>query len=70
MYKRWEICNVVLDGITYETRATLESMCYGGLCFLNVDDVWDLFESMVSYQWQCECASDTFLRPSLPSYDL
>ena len=25
MYKKWEICAVVLEGITHETRATLES---------------------------------------------
>jgi len=50
MYKNWEICNVVLEGIPRETRATLESMCYGGLCSLNVDDLWDLFESLASYQ--------------------
>jgi len=37
MYEKWEICNVVLEGITHETRTTLESMCYGGLCSSNVD---------------------------------
>ena len=25
-------------------------MCYGGLCSLNADDMWDLFESLASYQ--------------------
>ena len=58
--------NVVLEGITYETRASLESMCYGGLCNLNVDDMWDLFKSLASYQWQYDCASESFMCSSLP----
>jgi len=41
-----------------------------GLCFLNVDDMWDLFESLASYLWQCECACESFVYPSLPPYDL
>jgi len=45
-------------------------MCYGGLCSLNVDDMWDLFESLASYQWQYECASESFACPSPPPYDL
>jgi len=43
-YEKWKTCNVVLEGITLETRATLESMCYGGICPLDVDDI--LFESL------------------------
>jgi len=31
MYEKWEICEVVLEGITHETRVTLDSMCYGGM---------------------------------------
>ena len=42
MYQKWEICYVMFEGITHETRVTLESMCYGGLCSLNVDDMRDL----------------------------
>ena len=38
-YEKWEICDVVLEGITHETRATLESMCYGGMHFLDIDDM-------------------------------
>jgi len=37
MYEKWEIYEVVLEGITHETRANLKSMCYGGICSLNVD---------------------------------
>ena len=60
----------MLEGITHETRAPLESMCYGGLCSLNVDKVWDLLESLSSYQWQYECASESFVCPSSSQYDL
>ena len=70
MHEKWEICDVILEGITHETRATLESMCYGGLFLLNVDDMWDLFESLTSYQWQYNCASESFACPSPPPYDL
>ena len=59
-YEKWEICDAVLEGITHETRATLESMCYGGLCSLDVDDMWDLFESLAWHQWQSNDARDQF----------
>ena len=51
-------------------RAILKSMCYGGLCPLNVDNMWDLFEPLASYQWQCECASDSLVCSSSLPYDL
>jgi len=69
MFAKWEICNVMLEGITHETRATLKSMCYGGLCSLNADDMWDLFESLASYQWHCEFASEALVCPSPPPPD-
>jgi len=40
-------------------------MCYGGLCSLDVDDIWDLFESLAWYQWQYESVSESFVCPSL-----
>jgi len=70
MYKKWETFNVMLEGITYESRATLESMCYGGTCYLSVDELRDLFVSLASYQWQCAYASKSFVCPSPPRYDL
>jgi len=61
IYEKRGICDVVLEGITHETRATLESMRYSGLCSLNADDMWDYFESLASYQWQRECATEAFV---------
>ena len=69
-YEKWEMCNVALQGITNETRAILKSMCYGSLCSLDVDDMWDLFESLAWYQWHHEIASESFVYPSPISYDL
>ena len=68
-YEKWKICNVVLEAIINETQATLEFMYYGDLCYLNVDDIWDLFESLASYQWNCECASEASVCPSPPPPD-
>ena len=51
---KMEIYDVVLEGITHETKATLESMCYGSICYLSVGDVWDLFESLGWHQWHYE----------------
>jgi len=45
-------------------------MCYGGLCYSSVDDMWDLFESLTWHQWHYECANKSFVRPFLPPYDL
>ena len=39
MFEKWEICDVMLAGITHKTQATFESMCYGSLCSLNADDM-------------------------------
>ena len=39
MYEKWKTCDVVLKGITHETRATLESMCYSSLSSVSVDDM-------------------------------
>jgi len=35
-------------------------MCYGGLHSLAVNDIWDLFESLASYQWQSHDARDLY----------
>ena len=37
---------------------------------LSINDMWNFFESLASYQWQCECASDYFACSSPPLYDL
>jgi len=63
-YERWEICDAVLEEITYQLWVVLKSVCYGGLCSLDVDDMCNLFESLASCQWQCECASEAFVCPS------
>jgi len=65
-HKKGKVCNVVLEGITNVTQATLESMCHVGMCYWNVDDMWDLFESLSSYQRQCDSASESLviLRPT------
>ena len=68
-YEQWEICDVVLEGVTHETRATLESMC-GGICFLNADDLWALFESLAWSQWNHNSASESFEYPSPTFHDL
>ena len=60
----------MLEAITYETEAILKSTYYGGLSSLNVDGMRDLFESLASYQWHYECASESFVCPSPPCYDL
>jgi len=69
-YEKWKICNVVLDEITQKTRPTLESMCYCGMCSLDIDNMWDLFESLAWYQWHQENASESFMCPSPTFYDL
>jgi len=70
MYEKWEIYDVVLEEMTYETSAILESMFYGGLCSFNAHDIWDLFAPLASYQWQCECGGESFVCPSPSLYGL
>jgi len=45
-------------------------MCYGGLCSLSVNDMWELFEHLDWYQWHCERPSEHSVYPSPPPYDL
>jgi len=54
--------------MTYKTRATLEFMCHGAMCSLDIDDLWDLFESLAWYQWHHEIATESFVCPSPISY--
>ena len=44
-YEKWLICNDMVEEKTYETQAILEFMCYGDMCSLHFDDMWDLFKS-------------------------
>jgi len=64
-----KICDVVLEGITHETQATLESLCHDGMCCLSVHDMWDLFESVAWHQWHYEYANESFVCPFPPPYD-
>jgi len=41
----------MLEGMTHETRATIESMYYA-MCYSTIDDMWDLFESLAWHQWK------------------
>ena len=59
-YEKWEIYEAVLEGITPESRAILESLCYGGLHSLGVDDMRDLFESLAWHQSQSDDARDPY----------
>jgi len=70
MYEKCEIYDVVLQWITHDTRTILESMCYGAMCYLSVDDIWDLFESLPWHQWQYEYASESSVCPFPSPYDL
>ena len=56
IYEKREVCNVMVEGTTHETRATFESICYSGICSLDVHDMWELFKSLASCQLQCDCA--------------
>ena len=67
-YEKSELWNVALEGITHDTRGTLESMCYGDMYYLSVHDIRNLFESLASYQWQYDSASESFVWPSPPPY--
>ena len=68
--KKWKICNFELEGITHETPTTLESICYNRMCYLNVDYIWDLFESLTWYQQRFESANESFMFPSSLPYGL
>jgi len=48
----------------------LSSCVMVALCSLNVDDIWNLLESLASYKWQCEHASEPLVYQSRPPYDL
>jgi len=44
-------------------------MCYGDICFLDLGDMWDIFESLLWHQWHHKIASESFVCPSPTSYD-
>jgi len=46
-FQKWEICEVIIEGLNIESRSYIESLCPGGLIELlskTRNEVWDFFE--------------------------
>jgi len=48
-FQKWEIWEVIIDGLNIESRSYIESLCSGGLIELlskTQNEVWDFFEKL------------------------
>ena len=65
--EKWEILNMVYEGVTCETRALLE---HWDFCARNVDEAWELLEWLARDTYEFETCQFTSSTPSpcVPNY--
>ena len=52
--EKWRLCQALYDGLEYQTKTLLESMCQGGFLKKNEDEGWLLYEELAdnTIQWE------------------
>ena len=55
--EKWRQCQILYDGLDYQTKTLLETMCQGGLLQKDKNQDWDLFEDLAEKTLQWEPAS-------------
>ena len=52
--EKWRLCQVLYDGLEYQTKTLLESMCQGGFLKKDETDGWLLYEQLAenTIQWE------------------
>ena len=44
--EKWQLCQALYDGLEYQMKTLLESMCKGGFLKENEDEEWLLYEDL------------------------
>ena len=57
--EKWRQFQILYDGLDYSTKTLLESMCQGGFLQKDVNERWDLYESIAEKIIQWEPTSET-----------
>ena len=54
MIEKWRLCQSLYDGLEYQMKTLLESMCQGGFLKKNEDKGWLLYEDLAdkTIQWE------------------
>lgn len=71
-FEKWEICEVILEGLNIESRSYIGSIFPGGLRELlskTSNEVWDFFEKLAWETYAVEQANTTFRYPTHGEYD-
>ena len=52
--EKWRLCQALYDGLEYQTKTLLESMCQGGFLKRNENEGWLLYEELAdnTIQWE------------------
>jgi len=56
--EKWRQCQILYDGLDYQTKTLLETMCQGGFLQKDENQGWDLFEDLAEKTLQWEPASE------------
>lgn len=65
-FEKWELCQVIYEGLNTEFRDHVQSMYPGGFWALfskSPDEVWDFFEYLAHETWEYEQACATYFFP-------
>ena len=52
--EKWQQCQILYDGLDYQTKTLLETMCQGEFLKKDENQGWDLFEALAekTIQWE------------------
>jgi len=56
--EKWRQCQILYDGLHYQTKTLLETMCQGGFLQKDENHGWDLFEDLAEKTLQWEPTSE------------
>ena len=56
--EKWRLCQIIYDGLDYQTKTLLESMCQGEFLKKDENQGWDLFEALAEKTIQWESCPD------------
>ncbi|XP_057249667.1 uncharacterized protein LOC109134709 [Beta vulgaris subsp. vulgaris] len=70
-FEKWEICDMMFEGLNEETRKVVESMSNGDFHAQSLDEAWSLFEWLArdTYEWEMSMHANQNLE-NFSSYEL
>lgn len=63
--EKWEVCQIIYEGVNDETRCIIESMFDGAFMSQTVDEAWSFFEWFIqeTYEWESAMHFNLYAQP-------